>query len=293
MNYFIADTHFGHENIIKMCGRPFKNIQEMNETLINNWNSKVKSNDHVYILGDMFFRSKDPEPILRSLKGKKHLIIGNHDSWIKRKECQKYFESIDNYLEFSDGKNYLVLSHYPMLSYHRERRNNTYMIHGHIHADTHADFYPLLLYRDRILNAGVDLNKFTPVSLEELLLNNRGRKKLNRLTNDRYHLENLGFVAENLDNGEQNYFTFPSDLTFLKNFVHFEKADFNDGDNFEFRLLRPGEYGERPREDWEFIIKEWLKLDDYVELIEKYPYIQIKEDTFNKAKNKGENDLPF
>ena len=173
MNYFIADTHFGHENVIKMCERPFKNIEEMNETLVRNWNSKVKGNDHVYILGDMFFRAKDPEPILRSLKGKKHLIIGNHDSWVKKPELQKYFESIDNYLEFSDGQNYLVLSHYPMLSYHRERRNNTYMIHGHIHMDTDADYFPVLKKRERILNAGVDINRYAPATLEELIENNR------------------------------------------------------------------------------------------------------------------------
>ena len=300
MNYYIADTHFGHENVIKMCGRPFKNIQEMNETIIKNWNSKVKGGDHVYILGDMFFRCEAPEPILHSLKGKKHLIIGNHDSWTKRKELQKYFESIDNYLEFSDGQNYLVLSHYPMLSYHRERRKNTYMIHGHIHADTDADFFPLLLYRDRILNAGVDLNNYTPVTLDELLLNNRGRKRLNRLNNNMYHLENLNFVAENLDNGEQNYFKLPRDLTLLNNFVCFRKTElsdktgfYKDENNFEFRLLRPGEYGESPREDWEFIVKEWLKCEEYVELIEKYPYIQIKREDFLTAKNKGENDLPF
>lgn len=173
MNYFIADTHFGHENIIRMCERPFENIEQMNQKVIENWNSKVKGNDHVYILGDMFFRCEDPESILQVLKGKKHLIVGNHDGWAKQQELQKYFVSIDNYLEFSDGQNYLILSHYPMLSYHRASRKNTYMIHGHIHADTDADFFPLLVKRERILNAGVDINAFMPVTLAELIANNQ------------------------------------------------------------------------------------------------------------------------
>lgn len=52
MNYYIADTHFGHKNILTLCNRPFESIEQMNLTLIENWNSKVKNNDHIYILGD-------------------------------------------------------------------------------------------------------------------------------------------------------------------------------------------------------------------------------------------------
>ena len=55
--YFTADTHFGHENVIRFCDRPYSCAEEMDEALILNWNSRVKGNDTVYILGDMFFRS--------------------------------------------------------------------------------------------------------------------------------------------------------------------------------------------------------------------------------------------
>ena len=53
--FFIADTHFGHKNIIKYCNRPFANIEEMNETLIENWNKAVSAEDAVYILGDFAY----------------------------------------------------------------------------------------------------------------------------------------------------------------------------------------------------------------------------------------------
>lgn len=47
------------------------------------------------------------------------------------------------------------------------------MIHGHLHNNTNADFFPLLVKRDRVLNAGVDINGFMPVTFEELCENNR------------------------------------------------------------------------------------------------------------------------
>ena len=77
MIYFTADTHFGHANIIKMCERPYSNVEAMNEAMIAAWNERVHGNDTVYIIGDMFFRCADPESILKRLKGKKRLIVGN------------------------------------------------------------------------------------------------------------------------------------------------------------------------------------------------------------------------
>ena len=114
MIYFTADTHFDHANIIRFCNRPFAAVEEMNETLISNWNRKVHGNDTVYILGDMFFRTTDPEPILRQLKGKKHLITGNHDSqWMKKVDMDRWFASVQPYLETSDGQHTLTMCHFP------------------------------------------------------------------------------------------------------------------------------------------------------------------------------------
>lgn len=84
MIFFTSDLHLGHENCIRLCNRPFSSIEEMDETLIENWNHKVTGKDTVYILGDLIYRSqKPPEEYLRRLRGKKHLILGNHDrGWI-------------------------------------------------------------------------------------------------------------------------------------------------------------------------------------------------------------------
>jgi len=104
MIYFTSDTHFGHDNVIGFCNRPFASTEEMNEVMIRNWNERVTGADTVYILGDMFFRCNDAEDILKRLKGKKRLIVGNHDgSWMTKFDYERYFVSIDKFLETTDG----------------------------------------------------------------------------------------------------------------------------------------------------------------------------------------------
>lgn len=80
--YLIADLHFGHANVIEYEHRPFDSAQEMDETLIKLWNSIVKSDDLVYVLGD-FTLSRRMEIIkylVKQLNGRKILIMGNHDT---------------------------------------------------------------------------------------------------------------------------------------------------------------------------------------------------------------------
>lgn len=161
-----------------MCQKPFPDIESMNETMIENWNERVRGNDTVLIVGDLFFHSEDPERILRRLKGRKRLVVGNHDSsWMGRVEISKYFVSVDNFLEITDGSRILTLCHYPLLTWKHEMRANSFMIHGHIHANTEEDFWSLIRSRDRVLNAGVEINGYKPVTFEELLENNRRFKE--------------------------------------------------------------------------------------------------------------------
>jgi len=174
MIYFTADQHFGHANILKHTGRPFATIEEMDAVLLQNWNRKVHRNDTVYILGDLFFRNAvSAENYLRCMKGIKHLIIGNHDKdWMKRIDLSQYFASVNLMAEINDGRHRITLCHYPMMSWNGCNKG-AFHIHGHIHNNRNDSYWPFLRQMPQALNAGVDINKFAPVTFEELVENNR------------------------------------------------------------------------------------------------------------------------
>lgn len=125
MNYYTSDLHFGHRNIINIESRPFKDLEEMEFKLVQNWNYKVCLTDHVYILGDFsFYRDKERnEYILNSLNGKKHLIVGNHDQFLNRANFDKsLFESIDDIKVIHDFNYGIVLCHYPIQVWYKQHQ---------------------------------------------------------------------------------------------------------------------------------------------------------------------------
>lgn len=171
MLYFISDLHFDHEFILRIRDG-FKRVEYMNEYLIKNWNAKVTDHDEVYILGDFSFRSKKSvHRYLSRLKGKKHLIIGNHDDeWMKEVgDLSMYFESVSKLKILQLEGQEIVLCHYPLL----EWPGKSYMIHGHIHGNKNTLTYRLIKeHFPLMLNACVEVNRYEPVTLNELLKNN-------------------------------------------------------------------------------------------------------------------------
>ena len=80
MLWITSDHHWGHFNIIRYTGRPFKTVHEMNKVMTERWNSLVKPGDTVYHLGDLCFHNKiHPKDLIKKLNGKIILIKGNHD----------------------------------------------------------------------------------------------------------------------------------------------------------------------------------------------------------------------
>ena len=166
MKFYTADLHFDHENIIKYCNRPFSSVSKMNEMLIGNWNAKVTKKDEVFILGDFTLSNrKRALEILPQLKGRKHLILGNHDHFARKKFDNNEFVWIKDYAMIKDGAIKVVLSHYPMISWDHQHYGSIHLF-GHVH---NSDLNYGLLSKKNMFNVGVDVQDFEPKTLEEIM----------------------------------------------------------------------------------------------------------------------------
>lgn len=117
--FLTSDSHFNHVNIIKFCNRPFDSVEEMNETLISNWNNTVPKDGIVFHLGDFAFGGSEVwHKILSRLNGQIHLILGNHDLKNFRQGYADSFASVQEQLTIDIGKKKVILTHFPLLYYH-------------------------------------------------------------------------------------------------------------------------------------------------------------------------------
>lgn len=175
---FTSDTHWGHANIIKYSIRPFKDVDEMNEALILNWNREVAPEDEVYHLGDFGFANADKlDKIITRLNGKKHLIWGNHDQTImNNKELQKHFVWCRHYHELSIpmGDKYplkIVMFHYPILEWNKGHHGAIH-VHGHTHGNCAYPWKkvgPNGVVAAKILDVGSDVQNYRPITLERVI----------------------------------------------------------------------------------------------------------------------------
>lgn len=138
MKFYISDLHFGHNNVLRFDNRPFDTVEEMNNKIIENWNSVVGNKDEVYILGDVFWKNDLAEHILPKLKGNKHLIKGNHDKLSDF--MRKYYSSIDEYKRIKDEGRDVILSHYPIAHWDGQFHGSVHL-YGHIHVTQDRAFY--------------------------------------------------------------------------------------------------------------------------------------------------------
>jgi calcineurin-like phosphoesterase family protein len=165
--YFTADLHLNHTNIIKYENRPYSTIEEMNESLIENWNRVVaKDTDEVYILGDFAISSGDKaNGYLHRLRGKKYLVLGNHDSFAKDKGFDATLvEWVKDYYVLRHNKMKFVLFHYPIAVWDSQDRGAIHL-YGHIHSKQHHQAVPLL---KNAFNVGVDVCGYAPVGVEDI-----------------------------------------------------------------------------------------------------------------------------
>ena len=176
--FYISDWHYGHNNIIAFDNRPFKNVDEMNKALVDNWNSVVSEDDIVYVLGDMFWCSLNASiSVLNGLNGQKFLVKGNHDKCNDGRFLKK-FVKITEYLEVNDNGRKLVLCHYPIPCF-KNHFYGWYHLYGHVHSSfewnmmEHDKYLMQELYGKQCLmfNVGAMMPwmNYTPRTLDQIL----------------------------------------------------------------------------------------------------------------------------
>lgn len=162
-----ADQHFGHKKIIEYCNRPFKNIEEMEVGMKYAWNERAMPESHVVVVGDFAWGGKRwrhvQQSVLSSLRGRKTLVVGNHDAKHVR---QLGWNSVVNELMWEhrfQGEPVLVLiTHHPMPEKRQFLANKTgrtvVNLHGHEHGAGPK--------RKFMLDVGVDSVGYYPVTME-------------------------------------------------------------------------------------------------------------------------------
>lgn len=177
--FFTSDTHFHHFNIIKPCGRPFNDEKEMNEVLINNWNSVVNNDSIVFHLGDFAWGGFQKwKEICDRLNGHIILVKGNHD-WKNGPQSpaqeEELFDLVTQQLYLRIEGRPVFLNHFPFLCYggvYRNPNDVVYQLYGHVHSgefSTNGADIPRLKYTfPTQYDVGVDNNNFTPISWKEV-----------------------------------------------------------------------------------------------------------------------------
>lgn len=128
--FVIADPHFGHENVIRYCSRPYKDIEAMNKDLVKKWNEVVTNKDTVFVLGDFAFGKENVAKYAPLLNGHKILIKGNHDTYSNDFYRQCGFEEVSKYPIVFE---FFLMSHEPLLLSDTTPYYNYY---GHVHNDS-------------------------------------------------------------------------------------------------------------------------------------------------------------
>ena len=183
--FCISDTHFGHSKCWEVFKgadgvspmRPFTSTEEMDETMVDNWNRVVGKDDRVIHVGDVVINKKFL-PILARLNGIKELVEGNHDQHKNKALLVPYFRKCSAMKEIAG----IVFSHFPMHPDSVERFGTN--VHGHLHSDrvmwtvVRGSDQPCMSgYSEtmreidpRYFNVSVEQINYTPISIEDLRL---------------------------------------------------------------------------------------------------------------------------
>lgn len=160
-DFFSSDYHFFHQKVLEYTNRPFKDERSMRKAIIRRHNEVVKPEDTLYVLGDVTLCPKENlsalGPVLNAMNGKKHLILGNHDTGKPFYYEELGFTTVHTALRYNEN---VFLRHDPSAAI--VAPDKLWLV-GHVH-----QIFKCLINPIKIYNVGVDVNDFYPVTLEQV-----------------------------------------------------------------------------------------------------------------------------
>lgn len=168
--FLTSDLHMGHDREFVWKVRGYDSVQAMNLTQVQKWNETVEDEDDIYALGDLMLGDPDNIEFIKQLKGRIHIVLGNHDTANR----EKMYRELPNVVEIAEvgirlkyKKHHFVLTHYPMLTGNLEKeslKQMTLNLYGHTHQLT--NFYNDMPF---MYHVGVDSHDGIPVLLDDII----------------------------------------------------------------------------------------------------------------------------
>lgn len=189
-----SDLHYDHSRILEFIDyngnrtREFDNVDQMNEFLIEKWNSVVKPGDIVYTLGDTFFGDREKfKKDWPKFNGSKRLLIGNHDDipWLSN---GGFFKKTLFWRMFTEHG--LIFHHVPLhptsLFRGKDKEVPMFQVHGHTHSMGSPKIGPYT-------SVCVEMRDYTPVNIEDLAFEAKNYRE-NRWPIDKQLFESIGMI---------------------------------------------------------------------------------------------------
>ena len=168
--FLTSDLHLGHDREFVWKVRRYDSVQAMNLTQVQKWNETVEDDDDIYVLGDLMLGDSNNIEFIKQLKGKIHIVLGNHDTANR----EKMYRELPNVVEIAEvgirlqyKKHHFILTHYPMLTGNLEKeslKQMTLNLYGHTHQLT--NFYNDMPF---MYHVGVDSHDGYPVLLDNII----------------------------------------------------------------------------------------------------------------------------
>jgi len=164
MDYLISDLHLDHDNIIDYCDRPFSSVKEMNETLVDRWNTTIDPDDDVLYGGDLTIRKSAAALLdwLEELNGEIVFLLGNHDDTVLEGLDRVRF--VEEYTFERRGVPFHAV-HDPADG---PSNPKGWLLHGH-HHNNWPDRFPFVDHDTRRVNISVELLDYRPLGTDRLV----------------------------------------------------------------------------------------------------------------------------